>query len=229
MYRVLIVEDDADLAELTQVYLSHDGYQVDIASSFREGLDKMQKTSFDLVLLDEVLPDGRGTALCQEMRNRCSCPIIFISCLDDSETIIKAFRGGGDDYVVKPVNYGELMERVRDMLHKFGGTTPRNANHIRRFRQFSVDTARHRVIREGTEVDLSAIEYGLLFYMTEHPNSLLLYNELYQQVWDTDSLGDVRTVMVHISNLRKKIDPYHTGLIETVRGAGYIFTDVKEA
>ncbi|MCI9482331.1 MAG: winged helix-turn-helix transcriptional regulator, partial [Oscillibacter sp.] len=83
-----------------------------------------------------------------------------------------------------------------------------------------------RILRDGQEVDLSSIEFALLQYMTSHPDTLLLYQDLYQNVWATDSLGDFRTVMVHISNLRKKIDPNRRGIIETVRGAGYIFSDV---
>lgn len=225
MQRVLIVEDDIDIAELTKVYLTHGGYEVVMATTFQEGLDCIRQQSFQLILLDEILPDGRGIGLCTRVRELCNCPIIFMSCLDDSETIINAFRSGGDDYVVKPVDYTELLARADLILSRFGGSAPRKADNLRRFRQFSVDTAHHRVLREGEEVDLSAIEYGLLCYMIDHPNTLLLYSELYQHVWNTDSLGDVRTVMVHISNLRKKIDPNHSGLIETVRGAGYIFAD----
>ena len=97
---------------------------------------------------------------------------------------------------------------------------------MRTFRQFTIDTARHRVLRGEREIELSSIEYALLLFITRDLVTLLLYHDIYRHVWDSDSLGDVRTVMVHISNLRKKLDPDKTGIISTVRNAGYIFSDV---
>ena len=224
MYRALIVEDDEDLAAITRVHLTHGGYQADIAHTCKSALALLAGEEYDLILLDEVLPDDRGDSLCRTIRAHSQCPIIFMSCLDDSSTIISALKAGGDDYMVKPLDYGELLARADAIIRRSGRR--RGQEHLRVFRQFSIDTQRHKVLRGGEEVDLSSIEYALLLYMTEHPNSLLLYNELYQNVWASESLGDVRTVMVHISNLRKKIDPDRTGLISTVRGAGYIFSDV---
>ena len=224
MYRALIVEDDEDLAAITQVHLAHGGYQTDIAHTCQAALALLDKQDYDLILLDEILPDDRGDSLCRTIRDHSMCPIIFMSCLDDSNTIISALKAGGDDYMVKPLDYDELMARADAIIRRSGGR--RKEENLRVFHQFSIDTQRHKVVRGEEVVDLSSIEYALLLYMTEHPNSLLLYNELYQNVWASESLGDVRTVMVHISNLRKKIDPDRTGIIETVRGAGYIFTDV---
>lgn len=224
MYRALIVEDDEDLAAITQVHLTHGGYQADIAHTCQAALALLANQEYDLILLDEILPDDRGDSLCRTIRDHSQCPIIFMSCLDDSSTIISALKAGGDDYMVKPLDYGELLARADAIIRRSGGRNKQP--HLHTFRQFSIDTQRHKVLRGGEVVDLSAIEYALLLYMTQHPNTLLLYSELYQNVWSSDSLGDVRTVMVHISNLRKKIDPDRTGIIETVRGAGYIFTDV---
>lgn len=224
MYRALIVEDDEDLAAIAQVHLTHGGYQVDVANTCQSALSLLANQEYDLILLDEILPDDRGDSLCRTIRDHSACPIIFMSCLDDSNTIISALKAGGDDYMVKPLDYGELLARADAIIRRSGGR--RKQDHLRTFRQFSIDTQRHKVLRGEEVVDLSSIEYALLLYMTEHPNTLLLYTELYQNVWASESLGDVRTVMVHISNLRKKIDPDRTGIIETVRGAGYIFTDV---
>lgn len=223
MYRALIVEDDEDLAAITQVHLTRGGYDSDVAGTCTAARELLHKDAYDLILLDEILPDARGDALCRVIRSECSSPIIFMSCLDDSETIIAALRSGGDDYMVKPVDYDELLARADAIIRRAGGG--KGNRNIRVFHQFSIDTTRRKAIRDGQEVELSAIEYALLLYMVNHPGSLLLYSELYQSVWDSDSLGDIRTVMVHISNLRKKLDPDRTGLIETVRGAGYIFTD----
>jgi len=223
MYRALIVEDDEDLAAIAQVHMAHGGYETDVASTCRHAIELLEQREYDLILLDEILPDDRGDSLCRTIRTHSACPIIFMSCLDDSNTIISALRAGGDDYMVKPVDYAELLARADAIIRRTGG---RRQSRLRTFRQFSVDTLHRKVLRDGRMVDLSSIEYAILLYMTEHPDTLLLYNEIYQNVWASDSLGDVRTVMVHISNLRKKIDPNRTGIIETVRGAGYIFSDM---
>lgn len=226
MYSALLVEDDKDLSLITQLNLTHADYEVDAAFNCAEALDFLKDKEYDLILLDEVLPDKNGDELCSVIRDACTCPIIFMSCLDDSKTKIKALRSGGDDYMVKPVCFDELLARAEAIIRRSKSVHTAPAKTIREFKQFSVDTARHRLLRDGEEIDLSSIEYDILRYFTEHQNELLLYQQIYEGVWDSDSLGDIRTVMVHISNLRKKINPDKTGIIETVRGAGYIFSDV---
>ena len=223
MYRILLVEDDPDLSAITCANLTHAGHQVDAAYTSAQAEQMLQATEYDLILLDIILPDRRGDELCGTIRDRCSCPIIFLSCLEDSDTVVSALRSGGDDYMVKPVRYPELMARVKAVIRR---SSRPSSSPIRRFRSFTIDTTRRQLLRDGEVVDLSSIEYSLLVYMSQHPDTLLMYQDLYKNVWATDSLGDFRTVMVHISNLRKKLDPEHRGIIQTVRGAGYIFTDV---
>lgn len=223
MNQVLLVEDDLDLSEISRAHLVGAGYRVDAAYSFAEAQALLETTQYDLILLDMMLPDRNGDELCRAIRCKCDCPIIFMSCLSDSPTIINALRSGGDDYMVKPVNHGELLARAEAVIRRTGG---KRDSSQRIFKQFTVDTAHHRLMRGESEVDLSSIEYALVDYMSQRPNTLLLYQDIYENVWKSDSLGDFRTVMVHISNLRKKLDPDHTGIIETVRGAGYIFADV---
>jgi len=226
---VLLVEDDQDIATITRIRLEHAGYETDTAYTCAEALDKVRNRIYDLILLDVMLPDGNGNELCPQLRELTRCPVIFMSCLDDSGTVVSALRGGGDDYVVKPIKFDELLARIETNIRRSEPAVEEERNrksHIRRFRHFSLDTLRRRVLLGGSEADLSSIEFNLLLYMAEHPDTLLLYDDLYSQVWSNDSLGDVRTVMVHISNLRKKIDPEKIGIIETVRGAGYIFSDI---
>lgn len=225
MAKVLLVEDDQDLANLADMHLTKGGYQVTWANTCEKGLQYITKEAFDLIILDENLPDGRGTALCEKMHNLCNCPIIFTSCLSDSGTIIKALRSGGDDYMIKPIDYKELLARSDAIIRRMvTGKPVKGSNHV--FRQFTLDTTSHKLTREGEEVELSTIEYDLLLYMIENPKELLLYRDIYLNVWGRDSLDDIRTLMVHISHLRKKIDPNHVGVITTVRNAGYIFADV---
>lgn len=224
MYHILLVEDDHDLSAIASLHLTHAGHQVDVAFTCAEAEAALAKTMYDLILLDIMLPDRNGDELCRTIRKSCDCPIIFMSCLEDSDTIVGALRSGGDDYMVKPVRYPELLARAEAVIRR--SRTAEKDNTIRSFRSFTMDTLHRRILRGGEEVDLSSIEYSLLQYMAEHPKTLLLYRDLYENVWGSDSLGDFRTVMVHISNLRKKIDPDHLGIISTVRGAGYIFSDL---
>lgn len=225
MSTVLLVEDDLDLSELGKFHLTNGGYQVTSATSCGEALEQLEKGTFDLILLDVNLPDGRGIELCEKIQAHCNCPIIFTSCLNDSETIITALRSGGDDYMVKPIDYKELLARSDAIIRRMDQRKTTTGGTLT-FRQFTLETTHHKVLRNGEEVELSSIEYDLLLYLIEHPEELLLYRDIYKQVWGRDSLDDLRTLMVHISHLRKKIDPDHRGMITTVRNAGYIFSDV---
>ncbi|MBQ3496690.1 MAG: response regulator transcription factor [Oscillospiraceae bacterium] len=223
MYHILLVEDDHDLSDITLLHLTHAGHSVDTAFTCGEAEELLASTEYDLILLDIMLPDRSGDELCRTIRKGCDCPIIFMSCLEDGDTIVGALKSGGDDYMVKPVRYPELLARADAVIRRSKKT---QVSPLRTFRSFTMDTLHRSIVRDGEEMDLSSIEYALLQYMTEHPDTLLLYQDLYENVWSSDSLGDFRTVMVHISNLRKKIDPDHRGVIQTIRGAGYIFSDI---
>lgn len=229
MHEILIVEDDHDLADITRLHLEHAGYKTSIAYTGAQAIELLNTKNFSLILLDVVLPDMTGHEFCTTVREKSLCPIIFISCLDDNQTIVSALTLGGDDYIVKPISYEQLLARTeanirRSELYQKQQRASENA-HLRRYPGFTIDTDTHTVVlADGTAAPLSSIEYNLLLYLSDHPGVLQLYNDLYRAVWDSESLGDIRTVMVHISNLRKKIDPAHTGIIQTVRGAGYIFT-----
>lgn len=225
MYRALLVEDDKDLSNITQTNLNHAGYSVDAANNGTEALVYFGSNSYDLVLLDMILPDMRGDELCRKMRALCACPIIFVSCLDDIRLIVNTLRDGADDYMIKPIDYDVLLARA-DAIIRRSKANKCAEDEILNFKQFQIDTVRHAVFRDDEQLELSGIEYQMLLYMTRHPGELLLYHQIYEQVWDSDSLGDYRTVMVHISKLRKAIDPAHRGVIETIRGAGYIFSDL---
>lgn len=231
MHHVLIIEDDQDLSEITKVHLTHKGYISDCACTCKEARFLIENNNYDAILLDIILSDGSGDKFCKVVRKYTDCPVIFMSCLDDSNTIISSLKNGGDDYVVKPLNYEELSARLAAQIRRYKlslNTTkvPTYNKDWRVFKSFTIDTLRRQVLINNAVVELSSIEYNLLLLFVNNPNCLLLYGELYKHVWGNDSLGDVRTVMVHISNLRKKIDPNRLSIIETVRGAGYIFSDI---
>lgn len=227
MDNLLLIEDDIDLSYITKFNLKNAGYNVDTAYSGKECIKKIKEGNYDLILLDIMLPDADGAELCQSIRYEQNTPIIFVSCLDDRDTVIHALAKGGDDYIVKPVDYSELVARIEANIRRVRTDYKRYMRYkMLSFKQFSINPDR-RIVKnvEGEEIELSPTEYKLLIKFIKNQGELLLYNELYNSIWESDSLGDIRTVMVHISNLRKKIDSNRTGIIETVRGAGYIFID----
>lgn len=228
--RILLVEDDETFAFIIKRFLESKEYAVVTASGVGKAKEEMKHQSFDLVILDMMLPDGIGTDICEYIRKTSFCPIIFVSCLNDKATKIKALEIGGDDYITKPVDFDELTSRIqanirRERQYNLGRSTA-NCEHYGGliFKRMS-----HEVWfedengAEGEVVDLSPTEYKLLITMLDKPGEIFLYHELYRSVWDEDDLGDSSTVMVHISNLKKKLGETGKKLIRTVRGAGYIF------
>ena len=223
--RVLLLADDVESSLIAAHHLQQNQCLVDQAYSYDRAVELLKAHSYDLILLDEFLFDQNAGEFCADIRSYCTCPIIFVSCCSDSKSIVTALKNGGDDYMVKPINYQELLARAEAISRRLRGGEQVSDN-LREFRSFSMDSVHRYVVRNGEIMDLTPIEYALLVYLVDHPDILLLYQELYEQVWSCDSLGDNRTVMVHISNLRKKLDPEHKGLITTVRGVGYIFSDL---
>lgn len=233
MAQILIVEDDTELSEGMRSFLESAGYDVECVGKGGDALLYMGDGPADLILVDLLLPDMGGMELCGKIRDVSDCPVIYVSRIADSEAIVMALESGGDDYLVKPIDYDQLLARIHAKLRRIGGALKKEIPvlpAVIQFKQFTLDINRHKVMhyfRGGVrEILLSPTEYSLLVYMSENPGRLLMYSELYENVWDCASLGDVRTVMVHVSNLRKKIDLRQAGIITSVRGAGYIFSDV---
>ena len=228
MERILLVEDDSNLSFITKRMLENRGFDVTAAMSLAEAREKLKGKNFDLILLDMMLPDGEGTQLCAEIRETSVCPIIFVSCLSDNLTKISALQMGGDDYVTKPVNYEELITRVQVNIRRAKLYNLKTDASELVFQGLLVNKQKHEVWltdENGSPTimaDLSPIEYGLLLCLIDHEGELMLYQTLYSHVWQSEDLGDVRTVMVHVSNLRKKLGNAGS-LIHTVRSAGYIF------
>lgn len=222
---ILVVEDDRDLAMLTARQLQGQGYQVVCAEDGKTTMAQLEKMPMNIILLDVMLPDCDGHELCERIRSKYDYPIIFMSCLGDSTTIVQAFRGGGNDYLVKPVNISELVERIEENLKNSKG------KQIIEFRQFILDKENYAVYKrdeqgdKAEKLELSPTEYKLLLEFVQKPDEILLYKQLYRAIWEHGEIEDIRTLMVHVSNLRKKIDYQHRDIIRAVRGVGYIFSD----
>jgi DNA-binding response OmpR family regulator len=229
MPNILIVEDDQDLSEIAKIHLTSAGHAIKQAFCCETAKALIESEYFDLVLLDIMLPDGSGQDVCTHLRGFSTCPVIYMSCLEDSATIVSSLERGGDDYMTKPIRYDELLARIDANIRRFRSSLTGErirGERMRGYAGFTIDTLRRRGECAGEELCLTQIEYALLDYLSGRPGELILYDDLYRSVWDNDSLGDVRTLMVHMSNLRRKIDPEHRGIIENIRGAGYLFTDV---
>ena len=222
--RALVVADDVESSLIAAHHLQQNQCLVDQAYSCDRAVELLKAHSYDLILLDEFLFDQNAGEFCADIRSYCTCPIIFMSCCSDSKSVVTALENGGDGYMVKPIDYKELLARAEAIDRRLRGGEKISDN-SREFRSFSMDTLHRYVVRNGEIIDLTPIEYSLLVYLADHPDILLPYQELYEQVWGCVWMGNKETVMVHISNLRKKIDPEHKGLISTVRGEGYIFSD----
>lgn len=229
--RVLLVEDDLELTRINALRLKRHGYEVLCAASGAEVFSTFNKSRVDIILLDVMLPDMDGHEICERLRSdefNYSGPIIFMSCLGDSNNIVGAFREGGDDYLVKPAKAEELVDRIEVNLKK--KSIESKPDKLLWFKHICIDDSSRTVysVVDGerqSKIELSPTEYNILITMARRPQEVLLYRQLYKAVWEQDDMGDVRTLMVHVSNMRKKVDKEHNDFIRAVRSVGYIFDD----
>ena len=225
MFQVLLVEDDEFIAQVLVYFLnSKQNYEVRYARTCGEALG-MARDSYDIILLDVLLPDADGVGLCRQLRRWHDCPIIFFSCLDDSDTIIRALDAGGDDFLVKPFDNNVLLARIEANLrrsrHEFKKTVPQTITSG----PFTLDIRNHKLVKNGRETNLPPMECRLLAFLMQNPGHYYSSEELYRRVWGKDSLGDVRTVLVHIRHLRMKLedDPKQVRYLKSAWGKGYTF------
>ena len=228
--KVLVIEDDEDLNFIYTVRLNDAGYEVDTAVDRLTTEESILAKEYDIILMDMMLIGTTGLELCPFIREHTNAPIIFISCVGDNVSKIDAFDAGADDYMVKPIDYEELISRMAANIRRAqSNDASRGTKDVRHFQQFDIDEKTHTVYSklggDRKRIDLSPTEYNLLILFVNHPDELIMYERMYREIWGCSDEGDVRTVMVHISNLRKKIDIEKRDCIHTVRSAGYIFSD----
>ena len=225
MLRVLLVEDDAVIAKMLLYYLeSTGGYDVVWAKTAGEAVGSA-RDRFDVVLLDVMLPDVSGIDLCGKLRQWHSCPIIFVSCLDDSDTIVEALAMGGDDYLVKPFDNRVLDAKIQANIRRVRMDAKKKTKNELKCKGFTLDANRHVLLRGGQEIALVPMEFQILSFLMQHPMEHFTASELYEKVWGKPSYGDTRTVAVHIYNLRKKTegDSSQARYIQSEWGLGYSF------
>jgi len=226
--RILLVEDDEDIREVVGLNLRQEGFVVHVAANGQVAVEMASKVEPDIVLLDILLPLMDGYEVCQELRKRWSMPIIFLSCKGADEDKIVGLTIGGDDYLTKPFSMGELMARIRAHLRRRRQISPTSQNHedILRYPGLVIDFNQHSAQVDGSEIELTSKEFEILALLAKNPKVVFSAEHIFRSVWGTESYGDHRTTMVHISNLRKKIetDPANPRFIHTLKGVGYKFS-----
>jgi two-component system copper resistance phosphate regulon response regulator CusR len=218
--RILIVEDEAKTAAYVRKGLMEQGYVVDVASDGFDGLHLATTTSYDLLLLDVMLPGLDGWEVLQGVRRQQHTPVLFLSARDTVEDRVKGLKLGADDYLVKPFAFSELLARVQNILRR--GATQREQP--MRLADVEVDPVRRRVTRAGERIDLTAKEYALLDYFMRHAGEMCSRTLIAENVWDMNFDSDTNVVDVAVRRLRAKLDdPFPQKLIHTIRGVGYVF------
>lgn len=225
MVRVLLVEDDPLVRDVILYYLQKEGsYELSCASTAGEALAQA-RDRFDVILLDILLPDANGIDLCATLRRWHDCPVIFISCLDDSDTVVKALAAGGDAVLSKPFDTRVLTAHIEAALRRYHRRPTAAASNSIRVGTVALDANTHVVQKGGKDISLSDTEFHILAYLMQKTGEHFTPRELYRQIWGADSPGDSRTVLVHIHNLRAKLedDPANPQLIVMHWGKGYTF------
>lgn len=231
MTNVLLVEDDREIARIIKYYLGQsDSYQVDWVTDAERAWTQA-RNGYDVILLDIMLPGTDGIQLCARLREWYHCPILFISCLGDSETVIRALEQGGDDYIVKPFDNQVLHARIQANLRRFRMERSEPVTGGFACPDFSLDAQKHVLHRGGERIQLVSMESKLLAFFMQNPNQYFTAAELYKTIWGKPSYGDNRTVTVHIYTLRKKLeaDPSAPRYLKNTWGRGYTFDPLGRA
>ena len=227
MSKILIVEDEATIAELEKDYLELSGFEVEVANDGRVGMEKALNEDYDLIILDLMLPEIDGFEICRKVRTEKNVPIIMVSAKKDDIDKIRGLGLGADDYMTKPFSPSELVARVKAHMARYERLvgSAMEGNKVIEIRGIKIDTTARRVWVNGEEKTFTTKEFDLLTFLASHPNHVYTKDELFSEIWDMESIGDIATVTVHIKKIREKIefDTSKPQYIETIWGVGYRF------
>lgn len=227
MSRILIIEDELAIAELEKDYLELSGFDVEVETSGDIGARRALAEEFNLVILDLMLPNLDGFEICKRIREVKNIPVIMVSAKKDDIDKIRGLGLGADDYMTKPFSPSELVARVKAHLARYERLIGSGIkeNEVIEIRSLKIDKTARRVFLSGEEKIFTTKEFDLLTFLAENPNHVFTKEELFREIWDMESVGDIATVTVHIKKIREKIE-YNTSkpqFIETIWGVGYRF------
>ena len=227
MSKVLIVEDELSIAELEKDYLELSSFEVEIEKKKKKGMEMALKNDYDMIILDIMLPGADGFEICKQIRAVKEIPILMVSARKEDIDKIRGLGLGADDYITKPFSPSELVARVKAHLNRYQRLINNQAevNDVIEIRGLKIDKTARRVYLNEEEKIFTTKEFDLLTFLASHPNRVFTKEELFNKIWDMESLGDIATVTVHIKKIREKIeaDTSKPQYIETIWGVGYRF------
>ena len=227
MSKILIVEDEEAIADLEKDYLELSGFDVEIENDGTSGMERALNEDFDMFILDLMLPGTDGFEICRKIREKKNTPVLMVSAKKDDIDKIRGLGLGADDYITKPFSPSELVARVKAHMERYNRLVGSNVqkNDVIEIRGIKIDKTARRVWINGEETTFTTKEFDLLTFLAENPNRVFTKEELFREIWDMESVGDIATVTVHIKKIREKIE-FNTAkpqYIETIWGVGYRF------
>ena len=213
--RILVIEDEASIQNILRIFLEDVGYQVTLADDGMDGIAAFHKDSFDLVLLDIMMPRLDGYSVCEMIRNESSTPVILLTALDDEDNQMKGFNLLADDYITRPFSMPLVLKRMEAVLRR---ARSGEKSSVLVYQNVQLDTENYKVFVEGKEVTLTAREFDILRLLMENQGRVFTREQLLDIIWNYDYLGDDKIINTHIKNIRKKLG---VDCIETIRGVGY--------
>ena len=227
MNKILIIEDEEEIAEFEKDYLEANGFSVDVEYDGEAGAKSALNKDYDLILLDLMLPNMSGYDICKKIRVNKEVPILIVSAKKEDIDIIKGLGFGANDYITKPFSPGELVARVKAQVERYNKIVDigKNTNDKISIKGLTIDKLSRMVFLNEKEISLTATEFDLLYFLASNPNRVFSKDEIFTHVWGMESLGDVASVVVYIKKLREKLEISQTEqkYIETIWGVGYKF------
>ena len=228
--KILIIEDDREIAAIERDFLEINNFEVDICNDGMEGQKRALSGDYALILLDLMLPGKDGMAICREIRDKIDIPVLMVTARMEDNDKIRGLGFGADDYIVKPFSPTEVVARVKSHIARYERLTrnsagPQKANEEIDFGWLRINKGTHTVLVDENEISLTHKEYDLLFFLASNPEMVFSKEHIYDRLWGEDTYGDLKTVAVHINRIREKIEknPSEPVHLQTVWGAGYKF------
>lgn len=229
MKKIILIEDESSVVSFIKKGLQELEYEISVALDGNTGIKMVESNDFDMIILDIMLPDINGLEVCREIRKKNkTVPILFLTALDSSENIVMGLESGGDDYLVKPFKFIELVARIKSLLRRSGHISGSESDveddeNIYQFEDLTVNDYTKKVTRNGTEISLTSTEYKLLLYFLNNPAKVISRPEILEAVWGVNYELGTNVVDVYVNYLRKKLDSHDDNkIIHTVIGMGYV-------